>query len=65
MTHKLSCEQLDMLDFINAYGRYSVPRDRYSQRAALILARKGLIGITRKCPCWAVWPIQTTEKVAA
>jgi hypothetical protein len=37
---KLGYLQRDMLDFINAYGRCSLPRDRDSQRVALSLARR-------------------------
>jgi hypothetical protein len=62
---KLGYLQRDMLDFINAYGRCSLPRDRDSQRVALSLARRGLVGINRNHECWTVWPIQATEKLAA
>jgi hypothetical protein len=62
---KLGYLQRDMFDFITAYGRCSLPRDRDSQRVALSLARRGLIGINRDYECWTVWPIQAAEKVAA
>jgi hypothetical protein len=62
---KLGYLQRDMLGFINAYGRCSLPRDRDSQRVALSLARRGLIGSNRSYECWIVWPIRVTEKLAA
>jgi hypothetical protein len=62
---KLGYLQRDMLDFISAYGRCALPRDRDSQRVALSLAQRELIGINRNSACWTVWPTRVPEKLTA
>lgn len=65
MKSNLGYKQQTMIDFIAAYGRCSLPRDKESQRIALSLAKRGLIAINRDFECWVVRPTTIAEKLAA
>jgi hypothetical protein len=64
-SNKLGYKQQTMIDFVTAYGRFSLPRDKESQRIALSLARRGLIAINRDLECWVVRPTKLAEKLTA